>query len=76
MIKKLRGSKFERLYWIQEICDDFLSSKEFSRVLKETNQLFLAEIKSIYLEAQSWEIFSSDLFWKLLKERNEVSKTK
>ena len=59
----------ERAYIIQTICDDFFTQKDFQKVLMQTSEMTLDEIREIYDKAKSWKTNPPALFWKLVKEK-------
>lgn len=62
----------ERAHLIQTICDTLFSDKEFKKVLGQTKQFTVDEIRDIFDQARSWQVNPRALFWKLVKEKREA----
>ena len=65
----------ERAYTIQIICEDMFTQKHFERILGQTKEMTVSEIREIYDTAKSWKTNPPALFWKLVKEKRSQIKT-
>ena len=59
----------ERAHLIQYICDTLFDDKHFKKLLGQTRQCTVAEIRAIFDESRSWSVNPQALFWKLLREK-------
>ena len=69
-----RKPKHVRAYYIQLICDDIFVQKDFRKILGQTKDLEIDEIKEIYESAKNWKKNPQALFWKLLREKKDQNK--
>ena len=70
-LKNKKNPTSERAYIIQKICDHLFDDKQFKKILGQTKQFTVTELKDIFDQAKSWEKNPSALFWKLVKEKKE-----
>ena len=74
--KKEKGATSERAVLIQQICDVLFDDGAFKKILGQTHQLTIDEIREIFESAYRWKVNPQALFWKLLKEKNaEIKKS-
>lgn len=66
----------ERACMIQIICEELFTQRDFTKILGQTKDMTISEIRGIYDASKSWNVNPPALFWKLLKEKNkEIKKT-
>ena len=61
----------ERAYTIQTICDEFFTQKDFEKILGQTKEMTISELRDIYDKAKGWKTNPPALFWKLIKEKKK-----
>ena len=71
---KRKGPTSERADLIQTICDTLFEQEDFKKILGQTSNLTIEEIREILEQAKNWQVNPQALFWKLLKEKNKEIK--
>lgn len=75
-LKNKKNPTSERAYLIQTICDSIFDDQDFKKILGQTRNLTVEEIRDIYDEAYRWKVNPQALFWKLLKKKHMSIKKK
>ena len=70
-LKHRKNPTSERAYFIQLICDTFFDDTYFKKILGQTRQFTVSEIRLIFEEAKSWQVNPQALFWKLVREKQK-----
>ena len=65
----------ERAHLIQLVCDVLFDNTHFKKILGQTSQFTVEEIRDIFNQAKSWEVNPKALFWKLVREKQQEIKT-
>ncbi|MDE0243344.1 MAG: hypothetical protein OYG31_01370 [Candidatus Kaiserbacteria bacterium] len=64
----------QRAHLVQTICDTLFSDKDFKKILGQTRQFTVDEIRDIFDQARSWNVNPKALFWKLVREKQRTIK--
>ena len=64
----------ERAYLIQMVCDTLFDDTHFKKILGQTHQFTVEEIRNIFNQAKSWDVNPKALFWKLVREKQQEIK--
>lgn len=64
----------ERAHLIQTICDTLFDNKSFKKILGQTKQFTVREIRETFDEAKAWQTNPQALFWKLVREKQQEIK--
>lgn len=73
-LKNKKNPTSERAHLIQTICDSLFDDKSFGKILGQTKEFTVEEIRNIYDEAKGWQTNPKALFLKLVKEKRESIK--
>ena len=65
----------ERAHLIQVVCDTLFDDKDFKKILGQTKQLTVEEIRTMFEQAKNWQQNPQALFWKLLREKQKEIKS-
>ena len=65
----------ERAHLIQTICNSLFDDKAFKKILGQTKQFTIKELRIIFEEAKGWQVNPQALFWKLVREKQEAIQT-
>ena len=65
----------ERAHLIQTVCDTLFDDTHFKKILGQTHQFTVEEIRDIFNQAKSWQVNPKALFWKLIREKQQEIKT-
>ncbi|MCY4577276.1 MAG: hypothetical protein OXB96_02520 [Candidatus Kaiserbacteria bacterium] len=65
----------ERAHLIQTVCDTLFDDTHFKKILGQTKQFTVEEIRDIFTQAKSWQVNPKALFWKLIREKQQEIKT-
>ncbi len=68
-LKDKKNPTSERAHVIQTICDTLFDDTQFKKILGQTRQFTVSEIRSIFDQSKGWEKNPQALFWKLLREK-------
>ena len=71
-LKNKKNPTSERAHLVQQICDTLFDQSHFKKILGQTRQFTVAEIRHIFGEAKNWEKNPQALFWKLVREKREA----
>ena len=69
-----KPQKSQRGALIQEVSSVFFSGKDFKKILGQTKEFTIQEIREMYNSAKSWKKNPPALFWKLIREKQEEIK--
>ena len=70
-LKNKKNPTSERAHLIQQICDTLFDDSHFTKILGQTRQCTVSEIRDMFTEAKNWEKNPRALFWKLVREKRE-----
>lgn len=68
-LKNKKNPTSQRAHLVQTICDTLFSDKDFKKILGQTRQFTIDEIRDIFDQARSWNVNPGALFWKLVREK-------
>ena len=72
--KDKKNPTSQRSHLIQQVCDTLFDDTYFKRILGQTKKFTVGEIRAIYDEARSWDVNPQALFWKLVREKQNMIK--
>ncbi len=75
MVSNQNRPTSERAHLIQMVCDTLFDDTHFKKILGQTHQFTLEEIRDIFNQAKSWHVNPKALFWKLVREKQREIKT-
>ena len=64
----------ERAHLIQTICDTLFDNTHFKKILGQTRQFTVTEIRDIFNQAKAWQVNPKALFWKLVRQKQQIIK--
>ena len=64
----------ERAHLVQMVCDTLFDDKHFKKILGQTKQFTVQEIRAVFEQAKSWQVNPQALFWKLIREKQQEIK--
>ena len=73
-LKKGNRPTSERAHLIQTICDTLFDDTHFKKILGQTRQCTVHEIRDMFTQAKSWHVNPGALFWKLVREKQQEIK--
>lgn len=75
MVSDKQRPTSERAHLIQTVCDTLFDDTHFKKILGQTRQFTVEEIRDIFNQAKSWDVNPKALFWKLVREKRQAIKT-
>ena len=73
-LKNKKNPTSERAHLVQTICDTFFDDRDFKKVLGQTAQFTVSELRDIFDRARAWQTNPRALFWKLVREKRAAIK--
>ena len=64
----------ERAHLIQTVCNTLFDDTHFKKILGQTRQFTVEEIRDVFNQAKSWPVNPKALFWKLVREKQQTIK--
>ena len=66
-----RGPNSERAHIIDLICTEIFTKKDFKKILGQTKEFTILELRGIFDESRSWEKNPAALCWKLIRQKQK-----